>query len=829
MKKTLLLALLCCLFSLGFAGNIVSVDDARTVSVNFIKAAYPEMNVGASDIVLKHTELDENGDPVYYQFAIGEQGFILVSANDAVEPVLAYSVTNNFDRSISNYMVSSYRDEIIASKNIVNAQALKAWNKLMNANPTREVIGQFISDEVKPMVTSKWNQGKYFNYLCPAQPDATQSQNPALDCDNHVPTGCVATAMSQVMFYYRYPEYGVGGIGYQPIHYELDDENNPIDTFVYPWQVQSFNTLHEFDAMPSTIDFYTGEVSKLIWHAGISVQMGYGPNSSGAISAEALTALKDYWKYNRSAQMYERSDFSNARWSDTITKELKALHPIYYSGTDNEGGHAFVLDGYQIINDVNQTAHYGDTIMHIDTVDSTYTYTAFEYVDSVQHLVYDSIANIDSIYSHYDVDSNLVFDTTYYYTYFDSTYYFTYDSVATDSVVNYITETSYTHTDSLTTYTYDTVYVNTMVSVNWGWGGYNDGYYTLNGSGHVGGYTRNEAAMIGVYPADQQPKDTIGAKRITASRGSISDGARNLNYRPGTDRTWTLAANGATRYTFKFSALATEENNDAVIFYKNGDMSTEVRRVSGNTIPSTFSIDADSVTVRFLADNNDVTDKGFVLEYSASISSPYCSEDYVTLSGTGTISDKGDSDVPADAPYVADKMCKWKIDNSNTTYFSYPKIDLGLGDYVDIYEYQGLQRYELLKRIDLYNWPEEDVFVTHSSKIRIHFMTDNYIEGTGFELTYQIITNVKENGISDLSIFPNPASSTMNVLLTAEEAGQLTFRISDMTGRTLSTESVENFGGEMLHTLNVSNLAKGLYLLSVEGKQGTSVHKFIVE
>ena len=93
----------------------------------------------------------------------------------------------------------------------------------------------------------------------------------------------------------------------------------------------------------------------------------------------------------------------------------------------------------------------------------------------------------------------MVFDTTYYYTYFDSTYYYTYDSVATDSIVNYITETYYTHTDSLTTYTYDTVYVNTMMHVNWGWGGSSDGYYALNGSGHVGGYTRNEAAMIGVY------------------------------------------------------------------------------------------------------------------------------------------------------------------------------------------------------------------------------------------------------------------------------------------------------------------------------------------
>ena len=819
MKKTFLLALLCCLFSLGFAGNIVSVNDARTVSVNFIKAVYPEMNVSASDIVLKHTELDENGDPVYYQFAIGEQGFILVSANDAVEPVLAYSVTNNFDRNVPNYMVNSYRDEIIASKNIVNAQALKAWNKLLNANQTREVIGQFISDEVKPLVTSKWNQGKYFNYLCPAQPDATQYQA-NLDCDNHVPVGCVATAMTQVMFYYRYPEYGTGGIGYQPIHYELDADNNPTDTITYPWQVQNFNTLHEFDAMPNTLSFYTGEVSKLMWHAGISVHMEYGPSGSSAQSANALTSLKDYWKYNRSAQMYDRSEFSNAKWADTLKKELAALRPIYYSGADSDGGHAFVLDGYQVVNDVNRTTHYGDTIENIDRID---TITTYEY--DIDTLILST--NIDSVAHILDIDTALN-DTTYYFTY-DTTYTYGYDTTQIYTFVNYDTTYYYTHTDSLTTYTYDTAYVNTMMHVNWGWGGSSDGYYALNGSGHIGGYTRYEAAMIGVYPANQQPKETSGDKRISATRGTISDGAGNLYYEPSTNRTWTIAANGATRYTFTFARLATEADHDVVIFYKNGNLDNEERRVSGTTAPGTFTIDADSVTIRFISDDNDVVDRGFVLEYNATTGEAYCSDEYVTLSGSGTISDKGSSEVSSDEMYIADKICKWKIDNSNTTFFSYPKIDLGMGDYVDIYEYQGLQRYELLKRIDMYNWPEEDVFVAHSSRIRIHFMTDNYIEGTGFELTYQIVTDVKENGISDLSIFPNPASSTMNVLLTAEEAGQLTFRISDMTGRTLSTESVENFGGEMLHTINVSNLSKGLYLLSIEGKQGSSVHKFIVE
>ena len=827
MKKTLLLAILCCLFSIGFAGNVVPVNDARTASVNFIKAVYPEMNVTASDFVLKHTEVDENGDAVFYQFAIREQGFILVSANDAVDPILAYSVTNNFDKEIHIYAVSAYREEVKSAKNTVNPTAQKAWNKLVNAQPTREIVGQYISEEVKPFVTSQWNQGHYFNYLCPAQEDAHQYQNQNLDCDNHVPAGCVATAMTQVMFYYRYPEYGTGGIGYQPIHYELDDNNNPTDTFVYPWQVQSFNTLHEYDAMPSTVDFYTGEVAKLMWHAGMSVLMDYGPNGSGAQSAEALTVMKDNWGYNRTAQFYSRANYSNAKWADTLLMELRQLRPIYYSGADAEGGHAFVLDGFQVVNDINSTPVYGDTLLQLDTVDSTVTYI-YENYDSIQHLTYDSTCVIDTIYT-FETESGFVYDTAWNCTYFDSTYYYTYDSLLVDSTVAYNIITSYTHTDSLTTYIMDTVLNNTMLHINWGWGGSSDGYFKLTGSGHMGGYTQSEAAMIGVYPANQAPKDSIGCKRIMASRGSISDGAGNIDYRPNTDRTWTIVAKDASKYTIRFRRLATEENNDVIIFYKNGDMTNEERRVSGTTLPNIFTISADSITVRFLTNGNNITDKGFVFDYTATVPAPYCNEDYVSLSGSGTITDKGNANVDQETEYRPDGTCKWEINGASTTYFSYPKIELGLGDYVDIYEYTYPTTYELLKRIDVYNWPQEDVFTTHSRKIRIHFVTDNYDEKEGFELTYQIVTNVKENGITDLNIFPNPASSTLNVLLTTEEAGQLTFRVSDMTGRTISTESVENFGGEMMHTLNVSNLSKGLYLLSIEGKQGKSVHKFIVE
>ena len=112
----------------------------------------------------------------------------------------------------------------------------------------------------------------------------------------------------------------------------------------------------------------------------------------------------------------------------------------------------------------------------------------------------------------------------------------------------------------------------------------------------------------------------------------------------------------------------------------------------------------------------------------------------------------------------------------------------------------------------------------------VTFVSDNYDEGTGFELTYETLTGIEENsGLSNITVYPNPASSLLNIDLTADVEGQLTFKVMDMTGKVISVESLENYGGELHHSLNVSNLAKGMYILNIESQQGKNIRKFIVE
>ncbi|MBO4645746.1 MAG: C10 family peptidase [Bacteroidales bacterium] len=794
MKKAFLLVLLCCLFTFVFADNVVSVQEAKTASKNFISATYPDKQVTTADFILKHTEYNEDNEPLYYVFTIRGGGFIIVSASDAVSPVLAYSLDSEYDGTVANYALNVYKNSIAAAKGTENAAAAKEWNFYKNFQPTntRET---YVSQEVKPLINSTWNQTKYYNNYCPIYSDATQYQHNT-DCDHHVPAGCVAADMAVLMHFYRYPDFGELGVAYHPIHYELNDDNEITDTVEFPWQVQSFNTLHDYNLMPNEdLNFYNGEVAQLMWHAGMSVLMDYGPSSSGAVSEDALEALKNNWGYNRTAQQLKRSDYSNSvSWIKEIHNELDSLRPLYYSARDSRGGHAFILDGYRDVNNITTTPVYSDTIYTLDHVDTTFSYTYD--IDTIQ---------VDSV--------TVIYDTTATYV----------EIVNIDSVYNI------SHSD--TSYVVDTTFSHTLFHVNWGWGGYNNGYFQLSGTGYLDGYREAEAAFVGLYPAGNPAKLTEGDVRVVGTSGSISDGAGHLAYLPNTDRTWTISAPEATRYTIKFKKLDTEANGDYVIFYKNGNMNQEEARYSGQTLPSAFNINADSITIRFVSNSNDQVGMGFVLDFSVTVPAQYCDAQTV-LTGSGIITDKGNANVDQNTPYRPETNCVWKINGASKVYFSYPQIELGEGDFIDFFDVTNPNpnKAVLLKRIDQYNWPDEDVFVCRAPKIQIRFISDNFDEDNGFTLTYEIVTDIDENNtLNQVSVYPNPACNVLNVDVISDTESQLNFRICDMTGRTLSLESVENLDGELHHSINVSNLSKGMYMLSIEGKQGKQVQKFIVE
>lgn len=257
-----------------------------------------------------------------------DSGFLIFSAEDAVFPVLAYSFTDDIELDNPapgvSMLLSQYRQEIATVRRthaIPGEQVRNAWDELLH--PSKNVTVETI---VAPLLHSSWNQNKYYNDLCP------EDENAPSGYDGKVPNGCVAVAMAQIIYYYRYPESGTGS------HTNHTDYGN----FYVNFAQQHYN----YDAMCDKLTFYNNEVAKLIFHCGTAIDMMYGPDGSGAYSYEVPEAMSSHFRYNTDSHYASKHDYSDSSWCQMLKADLEARRPIYYSGYSEEGGHAFVCDGY---------------------------------------------------------------------------------------------------------------------------------------------------------------------------------------------------------------------------------------------------------------------------------------------------------------------------------------------------------------------------------------------------------------------------------------------------------------------------------------------------
>jgi len=270
-------------------------------------------------------------NPLYYIFNISPSGFVTVAANDAVTPVLCYSFKGHFtpDHQPANFQawMEQYRRQIesVAEWDGSNVQEIKTlWNYYLDTS--WENIRPFSGREVPPLLTSTWNQGIYYNEFCPADPAGP---------GGHCYAGCVATAMGQVMNYFRWPDTGTGSYTY---------ECPPYGTL----SADFGNTTYHWDLMETSLSHSNLYVAELLYHLGVSVDMVYGPNGSGMYNHKAAYSLRTYFKYSSETQ-YVFRDSTTMDWDSLLVSHLDQRIPMYYAGWSEPhvNGHAFVCDGYQ--------------------------------------------------------------------------------------------------------------------------------------------------------------------------------------------------------------------------------------------------------------------------------------------------------------------------------------------------------------------------------------------------------------------------------------------------------------------------------------------------
>lgn len=238
-------------------------------------------------------------------------GFVIVSNDDTNAPVVGYS----------EQKVNLDAPELLWYLNAAN-QALLSRTASATASENKEPI--------EPLLKTRWGQDKPYNNLCP-----TERKN----ANVIYPTGCVATAMAQVMYYHQYPEKGTGNITYSFQDRILSADFN--------------NTYYQWRLMTPTYKKgqYSDEsalaVATLMYQCGVSIKMQYNVGGSGAFSYNAATALRKNFGYHENLQIHYRDYYTAKEWINKVYNELKAGRPIIYTGVDeNNGGHCFVVDGY---------------------------------------------------------------------------------------------------------------------------------------------------------------------------------------------------------------------------------------------------------------------------------------------------------------------------------------------------------------------------------------------------------------------------------------------------------------------------------------------------
>lgn len=264
----------------------------------------------------------------YYVFPFGEnKGFAIVSGDDDMPEIVGYADhgtydANNMPAAMAAFL-NNYRATIEAMKQ-GNASAIKniAEAKALRANNTRATTA------VSPLLGDiKWNQSEPYNNMCPKY-----------DGTNLSATGCVATAMAQVMMYWKYPNELKADIqGYKTSTHELTVAGE-LKGQKYDWD----NMLPTY-----TNNNYTqtqaDAVAKLMLHCGKAVEMDYGEESGAIVTPGRLAK---YFGYDSDLMLdLMRSCFTLAEWTAIIDKELQAKRPILYSGRTTNGGHQFVCDG----------------------------------------------------------------------------------------------------------------------------------------------------------------------------------------------------------------------------------------------------------------------------------------------------------------------------------------------------------------------------------------------------------------------------------------------------------------------------------------------------
>jgi len=693
-SKVLLSILVIFAVSASIFAKDISLSKAEQVAVNFF---FEKSNQYGDAVNYFDLNINESYkvDNSYYVINF-ENGWVVVAGNDAMVPVIGYNFEGSFpaiDHGFAAFdsWMQSYSDQInfIRENNLeAEADVAARWETYSTSNPsTLSLRG---GRDVDPLLTCTWNQDNPYNAMCPEDPAGPGGR---------VYVGCVSTAMSMIMHYWRYPLSGTGQHSY----------------YIYPYGTLTAdfgNAEYNWDGMTDDInDKYIWEIAEIGYHGAVSVDMGFGPDGSGAYSADVPYALATYFNYQNSVQYLQKVNYPNqTQWEGILQQHLDESKPVYYSGRSSDGGHAFVCDGYQ--------------------------------------------------------------GTNYYH-------------------------------------------------FNFGWSGSGNGFYSLQ---DVGGFSGQQGMVRNIYPEDPDyPYIATGNKELTTPVGSFTDGSSPAeDYPQGMDASWLInpqnEQDSVTRIKLSFIEFDTY-GSDKLRVYDGGDANAElIGEFSGTDIPSDITSTGNQIFITFSSVGEA---PGFKVEYE-SILPTYCSSE--------TFNDP--------AGTVTDGSGTFYYNNGSSCVFnlSHPEAVMY---HLDFNAFSTEEGKDELKVYDGITFDElgsfsgttiPDPIDVATSNILLMWSTNSSVKDEGWSVDYTVDgVGVEETSFDDLSIFPNPTTGMLNVNFVVEKQGDIQVKLVNINGQVILNETMTNQNGQYSNSFDISDQAKGVYLLSIISEKEKIDRKIVLK
>ncbi len=533
--------------------------------------------------LLSYIQIKE-GKNGYFVFNFKEnKGFIIVSGNDNLPPILGYSFDGNFEQNYKNEAFGFWMNCLnnLSPSEVSQNKYKNEWIKYL----TNQLIQEKGTKAVTPLLSIAWGQACYYNALCPI--------DSAGSC-YHARTGCGATAMAMIMKYWDFPAHGFGSNSYENPPYGTISAN--FENTFYDWQ----NMPPQLNSLSDSIQI--NAVAELMYHCGVAVNMVYTTNASSSDNWNIRNAFTDNFDYSSESQFIDKSDFPDSVWTSVMKDEADNGRPVFYGISSGSGGHFVVLDGYQDDDYFHFNWGYGNLNGY---------YKTFDELPIIQQAIINLKPNNDTItgFKEFYAYNGLFNDGSNHLDYpYNKTYKWFINPNGAESVVLLFTKfaTGY-KTDFVNIYDGETTASPLLGSFS----GHNlpPVIETSANKALVEFITNDSITDIGWelrYTTTRNSLACSGISVFTDSTGNFEDGSSSANYIDNADCFYLIKPDTASSINLHFDNFYTETDWDFLYVYDGENPAQEnlLAVLTGHIYPGDIQSTKGAVLLHFHSDWN---------------------------------------------------------------------------------------------------------------------------------------------------------------------------------------------------------------------------------